>query len=445
MIRSLLAVVLLAIGTFRTFAQAPIGAIQGAVTDESGAIVNTATVTVINKATGLKRELKTENDGTFNAPALPAGVYEVRAQAAGFRQIVRDAEVVVGATTSVFLEMAVGAVTEVVNVASTAAQIEYDSHKIDGVIQRAQIESLPLNGRSFLQLAFLEPGVGVGTQSLAQYNAQFSVSVLGGSSSMTAITVDGGNVRNAINGGTAQNFSQEVVEEFQISSVNFDLSTGIAAGGSVNIVSRSGGNDFHGSGYFFFRDHNMAAYPALRRDPFNPDPFFARRQAGFWISGPIKKDKLYFFFNLENNNQDSVVTVQPPSPFFASLAGNYSSPYNSLQPSIKLDYRINEKNNFFLRYSHDGNNSFGPRGGANLPSNWLVNTNWADQGIAGLTSTLSSHLVNDFRFAYQFWSNATCFRPKRNVLVASASACRPSRFRVRASPLATQPTRRKAA
>ncbi len=391
------------------FAQAPVGSIDGTVTDESGAVVLGATVTVTNKATGLKRELASDMAGAFSAPSLPAGTYEVRSQMSGFRQLVRDAEVLTGSTTTVNLQMTVGAVTEVVNVAGTGAQIAYDSHTIDGVIQRAQIESLPLNGRSFLQLAFLEPGVGVGTQSLSQYNAQFGVSILGGSSSMTAITVDGGNVRNSINGGTAQNFSQEVVEEFQISSVNFDLSTGIAAGGSVNIVSRSGGNDFHGSGYFFFRDHNMSAYPALNRNAFNPDPFFARRQSGAWVSGPIKKEKLFFFANLENNNQDSVVTVQPTSTFFSNLAGNYASPYNGFQPSVKFDYRINQNHNLFVRYSHDGNNSFGPRGGANLPSNWLVNRNWADQSILGITSTLSAQLVNDFRFAYHYWSNRNLF------------------------------------
>lgn len=406
---TLLALCALTLTGVSAHAQAPIGTIAGTVTDESGAVVVGAAVSVTNKASGAKRELKTDNEGVYSAPSLPAGHYEVRGQMTGFRQVVRDAEVLTGSTTTVDLKMALGAMTEVVNVEAAAAQINYESHKIDGVIQREQIENLPLNGRSFLQLAFLEPGVGVGTQSLAQYNAQFGVSVLGGSSSMTAITVDGGNVRNAINGGTAQNFSQEVVQEFQISSVNFDLSTGIAAGGAVNIVSRSGGNQYHGSAYYFYRDHNMSAYPALVRNPFNPDPFFARRQAGFLLSGPILKDKLFFFFNLEKNNQDSVVTVQPTSTFFSNLAGNYASPYDGTQPSVKFDYRINDKHNLFLRYSHDGNKSFGPRGGANLPSNWLVNRNWADQSILGLTSTLSPNLVNDFRFAYHYWNNRNLF------------------------------------
>ena len=402
MLRVLLSVIFLALPSF---AQAPIGTIAGTVTDDSGAVVANAAVTVTNTETGLKRELKSDALGQFAAPALPAGRYEVRGQAAGFRQLLREATVVVGSTTTVDLKLQLGAVTETVTVAAANAQIAYDSHKVDGVIGRTQIESLPLNGRSFLQLAFLEPGVSVGTQSLAQYNAQFSVSVLGASSGKTALTVDGGNVRNSLEGGTAQNFSQEVVEEFQISSANFDLSTGIAASGAINIVSRSGGNDFHGGAYYFFRDNNLSAYPALRRNPFAPNPFFARRQSGALLSGPIKKDKLFFFFNIENNNQDAVVTVQPDSPYFASLADNYSNPYNGKQISAKFDYRLNATHNLFARYSHDGNNGFGPRSGSPLPSNWLVNRNWADQSVLGVTSTFSASLVNDFRFAYQYWNN----------------------------------------
>lgn len=386
-------------------AQAPVGAVAGTVSDDSGGVVAGAAVTVTNLETGLKREVTSSVEGQFNVAALPAGRYEVRSQMAGFRQTVREALVAVGNTTTVDLKLQVGAVTEVVTVDAATSQLVFDSHKIDGVIGRNQIEALPLNGRSFLQLAFLEPGVGVGTQSLAQYNSQFSVSVLGANSGKTALTVDGGNVRNPLEGNSAQNFSQEIVEEFQISTANFDLSTGIAASGAINIVSRSGGNAFHGGAYFFFRDNNLSAYPALRRNAFAPDPFFARRQSGFLVSGPIKKEKFFFFFNLENNNQDAVVTVQPDSPFFASLAQNYSNPYDGRQFSAKFDYRINTKHNIFLRYSHDGNKGFGPRSGSPLPSNWLVNRNWADQSIMGLTSTFSANLVNDFRFAYHYWNN----------------------------------------
>ena len=390
-------------------AQVPTGNIDGIVRDETGAVIPGASIIVKNQQTGFQRTLTSQDDGSFSAPLLASGEYEIRVEAKGFRSLIRPAIVAVGSTTTAIMEMQVGSTTEVVTVESAAAQISYDSHKIDGVVTRKQIQELPLNGRSFLQLAFLEPGVTVATTSLAQYNAQFSVSVLGGSSAMTAITVDGGNSRNSIEGGTQQNFSQEVVQEFQISSVNMDLSTGLGGVGAVNIVTRSGGNDFHGSGYFFFRDNNMSAYPALRRNPVNPDPFFARRQSGFSVGGPIVRDRAFFFFNMEHNNQDSVVTVQPNSRFFQQFTGNFVTPYTATQISPRFDFRINQNHSLFLRYSHDGNKGFGPNSGAPLPSNWLRNTNWADQSILGLSSTFGSALVSDFRFVYNYWQNRNLF------------------------------------
>ncbi|MBI3680339.1 MAG: TonB-dependent receptor [Acidobacteria bacterium] len=394
-------------------AQVPTGAIDGRVQDETAAVIPGATVIVRHRDTGVQRVLTTAADGTFSAPLLAAGEYEVRVEAKGFRSLLRQATVETGSTTTAIMEMQVGSTTEVVTVEAAAAQISYDSHKIDGVVTRKQIQELPLNGRSFLQLAFLEPGVTVSTETLAQRNAQFGVSVLGAPTAFTAITVDGGNSRNSIEGGTQQNFSQEVVQEFQISSVNMDLSTGLGGVGAVNIVTRSGGNDYHGSGYFFFRDHNMAAYPNLRRIAISPDPFFARRQSGFWVGGPMVKNRAFFFVNLEHNNQDSVITVTPNSPFFQSMAGNYTSPYTATQYSPRFDFRINNNHTLFLRYSHDGNRGFGPNGGAPLPSNWLRNTNWADQSLLGLTSTFSSSVVNDFRFVYNYWQNRNLFpRPE---------------------------------
>src|SRR4029079_19312768 len=132
-----------------------------------------------------------------------------------------------------------------------------------------------------------------------------NVSILGGSgtSSHTAITIDGGNVRDPITGGTGQNFSQEVVQEFQISTANFDLSTGITAFGAINVVTSSGSNDFRGAGYAYYRNHDMAAYPSLARNTLTDDPDFARRQIGGVFGGPIKKDTLHFFASYEHTNQ----------------------------------------------------------------------------------------------------------------------------------------------
>jgi hypothetical protein len=406
----LLLAVVLGLTVSVTFAQVPTGAISGVVTDETGAVIPNVNVLIKNKATDFERRLSTGADGSFSAPSLPAGQYEIRVETKGFRTVVREATVETGATTTADMRMSVGATTEVVNVEAASAQISYESNTIDGVITRQKIQGLPLNGRSFLNLASIEPGVSVGTGSTSQYNAQFSVSILGADAGRTSYTVDGGNIRDSIEGtGPGMNFSQEVVQEFQLSSVNFDLSTGITAVGSVNVVTRSGGNDFHGSGYFYFRDHNLAAYPALKRNSFAPDPFFARRNPGFWVGGPIMKNKLFFFFNYEYQNQASAVPFQPNAASVAGLAAINTSPYKGKTLSTKFDYKLNEKNNLFARYSHDGNTSVGPTGGASLPSNWVVNANWSDQTVFGLTTTLKPTLVNDFRFSYQYWHNRNLF------------------------------------
>jgi hypothetical protein len=391
-------------------AQAPVGTISGVVTDPSGAVIKDAPITIRNKATGFTRQTKSENDGVYSAPALPAGEYEVQIQVQGFRTMLRQVTVAVGSIVKLDLALEVGQTTEIVTVdASNNARINYETHSIDGVITRQKIQDLPLNGRSFLQLAFLEPGVTASPGTTAQYNSLFSVSILGGDSARTAITVDGGNVRNAIEGNTGMNFSQEVVQEFQLSSTNFDLSTGITSVGGVNIVTRQGSNEFHGSGYFFFRDHNMAAYPALSRDPLNPDPFFVRRNPGVWVGGPIIKDRLNFFTNYEYTNQTSIVTFQPNYAAASGLAGNFASPYSGHLFSARLDWRVTDKHNAFLRYSHDQNKGFGPNGGAALPSNWLQNKNFSDQGVLGVTSTFTPTLINDFRFNFTYWQNRNLF------------------------------------
>ncbi len=391
------------------FAQVPTGSISGIVSDESGAIIPSAQVTISNKATGAMRNLTSGPDGAFSAPSLSPGEYEVKANMQGFRTTVRDATVETGSVTTVDMRLQIGASKDVVTVEAATAQVEYQRHTIDGVITRQKIQELPLNGRSFLNLAFLEPGVTVSTGSTSQYNSLFNVSILGGSTSRTSISVDGGNIRNSIEGNTGMNFSQEVVQEFQLSSVSFDLSTSITSVGAVNVVTRSGSNDFHGSAYYFFRDHNMAAYPGLNRNPINPDPFFVRRNPGFWLGGPVARNRLFWFFNYEYINQTQVFTYVPNLPSASSLTGNYLSPYKGRNLSVKLDYNINANHRLFARYSHDGNSGFGPNGSATLPSNWLRNTNWSDQSVLGITSTLRPTLVNDFRFSYQYWQNRNLF------------------------------------
>ena len=389
------------------FAQAPTGIITGTITDESGAVIPNATILITNKDTSSTRTVTANTEGLFSAPALQAGLYEVRAEVSGFKTLLRQAEVVVGSTTLVNLQMQLGGTKDIVNVEAATAQVNYESHAIQGVIERNTIQELPLNGRSFMQLASLEPGVRVFAGTTAQFNTLFTVSILG-AGNHTVFTVDGGNISDNIDtsgGISSMNFSQETVQEFQLSSANFDISTPVAAGGAINIVTRSGSNQFHGSAYFFFRDHNTAAYPNLVRDSGSKNPFFARRNPGFWLGGPIKKDKLFFFFNYEYTNQVESIQIYSTTPSFAALNQEYGSPYHAKTFSGKVDYHIDSKNSMFIRYSHDGNDGFSQSLENGDPSNWPHNRNWADQSIIGITTVFTPALVNDLRLQYNYWNN----------------------------------------
>src|ERR1051326_4868889 len=143
------------------WAQTPTGSVSGTVQDTTGAVVPNAVITLTNQATGLTRNLVTGSDGTYNIPALAPGVYQVKTSMKGFRSVVRDATVETGAITTVNVRLEVGQTEEVVTVEAASAQIEYTSSTIAGVITREKIQDLPLNGRSFLNLAMLEPGVTV--------------------------------------------------------------------------------------------------------------------------------------------------------------------------------------------------------------------------------------------------------------------------------------------
>jgi hypothetical protein len=405
-----------------SYAQAPSGTLLGTVRDESGAIIPNASITLTNKANGSTRTATTNSEGLYVAPALQPGDYEVRVEMQGFRTLVRPATVTAGGNTTVDIAMVLGESKTIVNVEAAAAQINYESHTIQGVIDRATIEDLPLNGRSALQLASLEPGVTIQAGSTSQFNAIVNISVGGDNAGATAgsgvgirMTVDGGTINDEMEGGGSMNLSQEVIQEFQLQQYNFDLSTGIGASGAVNIVTRSGGNQFHGSGYFFYRDHNMAAYPLLQRNPLFPDPFFARRNPGFLLGGPIKKDKLFFFFNYEYLNQTSVVLVQQDLPSLQNLSGAFPTPYHYNLINTRFDYHLSQNNTLFARYTHDGNFGVGPYYGSPLPSANNTNQNWSDQSIIGWTSVITPALVNDVRFQYHYWEN--------NVLDVTSANC----------------------
>jgi hypothetical protein len=395
--------------------------IRGLVTDPAGEALPKATVVVRRVETNSERRLTTNSEGIYIADNLQPGDYEVRVEATGFQRQLQRVAALVGATHTADFSLSIGSASETVVVTSEAAQINTSDYKIDQVITRERIEELPLNGRNFLDLAQMEPSVVV-VQDLdpgGRANNFTQVRIAGVDPALTRITADGVSVNDRVTGGAATNFSQESVQEFQITTANFDLSTGVTSIGAVNVVTRGGGNTLRGSGFFFFRDHNLSAFPALKRptDPGDPspfcanpqseackraqDPFFVRRQTGFTLSGPAKKDKLFWFgnfeyINLTNVNEITFNRTTGDGGAFANSFNHIGSGFlRGPQYNIRLDYRVNDRHNAFLRWTEEHNRSL--QAEEQMESAWERARNNSYNAVLGLTSVLTSRLVNDLR------------------------------------------------
>jgi len=417
----------LALTVVSASAQEPFGSIQGTVTDAQGAIVQNATVTVRNLATNAARTSVTNDQGHFLVPQLQPGAYEVKASAANFKQsVLGSIQVQVGQTASADIALQVGDVGETVTISPQGeAQIDRSDNTVSGVVGTLQIENLPLNGRNFLDLAQLQPGTEkVDGASFDPTKANFTgVSIGGQAGRSTQITVDGGSVVDNVVGTTVQNFSQEIVQEFQIGLSNYSLSTGASASGSVNIVSRSGSNHFHGNTFIYARDDAFAAFPALNRlvaaegipASAQTDRIpFDREQFGATFSGPIIKDKLFFFGSYEQNIQDGSALFNPlAAPSFAGFRAN---PFREKLFTGKLDWTINESTSAFVRYSFNDNRATGPfpAGSGIVPRDSVNNlftsndqtvTNESNSVVAGLTNAIGANLSNNFVFNYTDFRN----------------------------------------
>ncbi len=396
-----------------THAQTATGAITGRVTNVSRAAIPNASLEITSKDTGQKHTYTAGAEGQYNAPALPVGNYKLTAVALGFEKLLREVVVEAGTTTTADLTMQLGSASTSITVSGATPQMHYDTFEISGVTLQAAINGTPLNGRNFLELAKLEPGAQQPTRgSNNRVFVPLLTSAAGGNNGRgTRVTVDGGSVMQIGNGGTAMGFSQEVVQEFQVCTANCDLAMGMTASGSVNVATRSGGNEWHGSGFYFFRDHTLSAYPALKRDPFNPDPYFQRQQFGASIGGPIRVDKAFVFGTIERNDQRGVISTELLTPEFVSFSRITPTPTNVDQFSVRIDWLIDAHNSGFVRQSHEGGFSFAPTtvnglGQLPYPAARTQQPEWPDQSILGWTSQFGANRVNDFRFSYFFVSSA---------------------------------------
>ncbi len=383
-------------------AQAPTGGIRGIVSDATGAAIPGAAVRLENKQAGLARSTNADATGEYVFAALMPGQYEVRATAPGFREMARQAELLVGRELTVSFQLEVGSEAQIIYVEGDAVQVNLVDHKVEGIIAREQIEHLPLNGRNALELARLQPGVIVSSGVPSGKNNFVSVGLGGETHRGTRITVDGGGVNDAVGGGSQQNFSQEVVQEFQIAVGNADPASGISAVGTVNIVTRSGNNAFHGTAFIYGRDNSFAANPALSRDVLNPRPQFDREQFGYLASGPLVRDRLFWLTSIDRTRQRGVSVLNANNVDLLGFNTIKKEPFDVLLQTHKLDYNVNLNHRLGFRYSRDGNQG---RAGGGLAENQRLNQNTADQYLLSWNAVVSPRLVNDYRIHFNKYTN----------------------------------------
>src|SRR5438270_1843647 len=237
------------------------GSIQGTITDPSGAVVPNAKVIITNRATGKALTLSTNSNGFYHSGPLAPADYDVRVENTGFSTVTQPVAVQVAAVSSVNVALTVGKESQVIEVTSGGVAVNTEQATVQGVLTAKQIETLPLNGRNFLDLAQLEPGVQIQDGSTFDpTKAGYSSLSFGGRYGRAArIMVDGVDISDETVGTTTQNIPESAIAEFQVAQSSLDVSTEVTSTGTVNVVTKSGTNQLHGDAFYYGRSNQTSA------------------------------------------------------------------------------------------------------------------------------------------------------------------------------------------
>jgi hypothetical protein len=330
------------------------GSIQGTVTDPSGAVVSGAKVTITNVATGQVVTTSTTSAGTYSSGALLPGNYRVAVNASGFRRTEKDITVQVAVTSAGNIKLEVGNASDVVEVQAASVQVNTEQSTVQDVLTADQIDKLPIDGRNFLDLAQLEPGVQIQDgQTFDPTKAGYSsVSINGVYGRTPRIELDGLDISDETVGTTTQNVGLGSLQEFNISRSNLDLSTELTSAGAVNLSTRSGTNGYHGQAFYNFRDRDAgtAAFPGGQTG------YYQRNNFGGRFGGAFIKDKLFFFLDAERMKQDGLSPVVVSAPF-SPLSGGFPSPFRDTEVTGKLDWQAGQNLHVFYRFTYNWNKS----------------------------------------------------------------------------------------
>ena len=420
-------------------ATAGFGALSGTVRDASGSAVPDAKVVVTNSSLGLNRELATTGAGVFAAPALVPGTgYKVTVSKQGFTPYEADKiEIQVGQTVNLTVTLSVGTTSTQVEVSATAPGVDDVKTEVSTVVNNTLINELPINGRRVDSFVLLTPAV--------TKDADFGLVTFRGIAGGNSFLVDGNDTTNQYyneNAGRTRlgsQLSQDAVQEFQVLSSSYSAEYGRASGGVVNTITKSGTNEYHGTAFEFFRNRTLNA-----RDRFAAiDPPEVRHIFGGTVGGPIKKDKLFFFFDTETQwrhfpivsniiNANVNATTQSWIGCAAPATAAQCAAANSVLPRmfglvdrngnqnlefLKLDYRPNEKNSFSASMNYLKWNSVnGIQTGIALTNGAAIGTNGNDSvrdriGKLSWTYVPSGATLNEFRFGWFKDRQADDFNP----------------------------------
>jgi outer membrane receptor protein involved in Fe transport len=397
------------------------GAIEGTVTDESGAVLPGVNVTIRNTGTGIVRETQTDAAGVYRAPLLPVGTYEVTAALTGFATTKRpNLTLGIGQVLRADLTLKVASAQEEITVTAEAPIIEPSrTHQASTVGERA-VANLPVNGRNFIDFVLTTPGVNRDVRG-------GDISFAGQRGTLNSLVIDGADNNNTFFGQTLgrtgsgrapYQFSQDAVQEFQVNRNAYSAEYGRAGGAVINVVTKSGTNDFHGSAFEFYRDKrlnansyaNKTVVPIRARQPFRVHQF------GASLGGPVQKDKAFFFLSYDGQRQkipNPIILVLPANlPTDAdtqaglatvqSKAGSYEQARDQDVLLAKLDYQLDPRHRLTIRYNHQNftGQNFENSGTTNAEEhsgNSLVRTRSVN---GSLSSVFSSTFFNELRGQY---------------------------------------------
>ncbi len=410
--------VLVAMMAFPLHAQMVSVTVQGRVYDTTGAAIPQATVTAENAATGFSRSTTASATGDYQFASLPVGDYTFTADKPGFQKQAKKTHLDIGASGNLDFSLAPGQVSQEVIVQDVGEVAEPTRSMVSTVIDEQKIENLPVNGRQFIDFALLAPGVTVGDTTSGSTDVIIEpvtkLSFAGQNIHYNFIAVDGADNMSTASGIQKTTPSQEAVQEFRVINSDYSAQFGRAVGGIVNVITKSGTNNTHGSLYEFFRNDAMDAKSPLAGQGFNK---LRQNQFGGTIGGPIQKGKTFYFANYEGqrhiespfyniavldnlaaiNNVKTTVFGLPAENLHVDRGINYDDGL------VKLDHSFSDRESLFVRYflNDQRSTNLSPlNDGFDLPSGFKNNT-FRDQSVVGnLVSVISSSLVNEVRFQY---------------------------------------------